>query len=66
MKYAAEGFMSIKGSFLILCVLLACSCERRLSLPWGASWDARSGTFSWRDGEVRLPVGFTYGVPGGT
>jgi len=31
-------------------------------LPKGVSWDEKSGTFRWWEGEVRLPAGFRYQV----
>jgi len=46
-----------------LALFLAC-CGRR-PLPRGASWDAKSGRFTWWSGEVTLPRGFTYQVDNG-
>lgn len=59
-EYPTMSSMRRQRSFLIFCVLLVPSCARRATLPMGLSWDERSGTFRWPQGEVRLPAGFRY------
>lgn len=47
-------------TFLIVSALFASSCAQRLSLPKGSRWDAKTATFAWWCGEVKVPVGFKY------
>ena len=35
-------------------------------MPQGAKWDSHSATFTWSDGEVKLPFGFAYEADRGT
>jgi len=48
----------------ILFTLLACS--HRTQVAPGLSWDAKSATFRWWAGEVKLPIGCTYYADQGT
>jgi len=58
--------MRMAKCFLTACALLVASCAHRPSLPKDTSWNAKSATFAWWGGEVKLPVGFTYQVDQGT
>jgi len=48
----------------VLSTLLACS--HRATVPPRLSWDARSATFRWWAGEVKLPIGYTHHADQGT
>jgi hypothetical protein len=43
----------------VLCLGMI-ACGTKLSLPDGASFDARSGLFEWKGGEVKLPPDLKY------
>lgn len=45
---------------LLVCALLNSSCASRAPMPKDAAWDAASGRFSWANGEIVLPAGFSY------
>lgn len=51
--------------FLIAAALLGNSCAPHRPLPKGVAWNPESATFTWWEGRVNLPIGFTYQVDHG-
>lgn len=59
-EYRRVSLMRREMCILILCALVGTACAQNYSLPKDASWNQKSGTFTWWLGEVTLPGGFTY------
>jgi hypothetical protein len=57
--------MRLWTSSLIVCGLMVESCAQHPAPPKSVTWNPISGTFAWREGQVKLPVGFTYQVDQG-
>jgi len=45
---------------LIVCGLIGTSCSRSSSHFKSLNWDAKTSTFAWPGGEVKMPRGFTH------
>jgi hypothetical protein len=55
----------MRRCFVVLAAWLVASCAWHRSPPKLYSWDEKSATFRWQQGEVRLPPGYQYKVGSG-